>query len=66
MSNEEIRLGWERAKRMAERIISAYYTGAGIEQAKKDQRSLALWVGMAREHGYVYNGCYDELLGLKL
>ena len=66
MTNREIQLAWERAEAMAERILTAYFFKIGIEQAKKDQKSLAVWLGIVRDSGYVYNGCYDEYLLLKL
>ena len=66
MSNEEIALAWERAERMVARIWEAYVTGVGTEQAKKDQKSLALWLTMVRENNYVYNGMYDEYVTLKI
>lgn len=66
MTNIEITQAWERAERMAETIYTAYALGIGTEQAKKDQKSLAILVNMAKENGFVYNGCYDEILNLKL
>ena len=66
MSNKEIALAWERAADMAERIWLAYITGIGIEQARKDQQSLILWLGMVAEYGLVYNGSLDEYVTLKL
>lgn len=66
MSNEEIALAWERARRMAERIWEAYILGTGVEQARKDQKSLAVWIQSAQENGIVYNGCFDEVLALKV
>ena len=64
MTNEEIRLAWERAERMADRIWVAYVTGTGREQARKDQKNLAHWLGMVKEYGLVYNGIFDECLTL--
>lgn len=66
MSNYEIKLAWERAERQAERITAAYYTGVGVEQARKDQQNLRFWLQMVREYGLVYNGCYDEIVGWAL
>ena len=66
MSNEEIALAWERADRMVERIWCAYVTGIGVEQARNDQKSLALWLSIVRVNGYVYNGVYDEYVTLKI
>ena len=66
MSNEEIALAWERAERMAERIWEAHVLGIGVEQARKDQKSLALWLSVVRVNGYVYNGAYDEYVTLKI
>ena len=66
MTNREIALQWERAERMAVRIWEAYVLGVGVEQARKDQKSLAQWLEMVRTEGIVYNGCYDECLTLKL
>ena len=39
MNNYEIMLAWERANRMAERILEAYWFGRQIEQARKDQKA---------------------------
>lgn len=66
MTNIEITQAWDRAAKMAKTIYAAYALGIGIEQAKKDQKSLAILVNMAKENGFVYNGCYDEILNLKL
>ena len=66
MTNQEIALCWERAERMVARIWEAYILGTNVAQAKEDQKSLALWLNMVREYGYVYNGCYDEYVTLKL
>lgn len=66
MSSQEIALSWERAKRLAERIWEAYVTGIGVAQAKKDQKSLQVWVNLVRENGIIYNGCFDEYLELNL
>ncbi len=66
MSNHEITLCWERAERMVARIWEAYILGTNKAQAKEDQKSLALWLGMVREYGLVYNGAYDEYVTLKL
>ena len=48
MTNREIALCWERARQMAERIWEAYVTGIGVEQAKKDQKSLAVWLNIVK------------------
>lgn len=66
MSNEEIALAWERAEHMVERIWEAHVLGIGVEQARKDQKSLALWLSVVRENNYVYNGIYDEYVTLKI
>ena len=66
MTNQEIKLCWERAEQMAIRIWGAYVTCVGVEQAKKDQKSLALWLDMVKEYGLVYNGSLDEYVTLKL
>jgi hypothetical protein len=66
MNNQEIALCWERAKRMAERIWEAYIFGTNKEQAKADQKSLALWLDMVKEYGLIYNGSLDEYVTLKL
>lgn len=66
MTNKEISNAWERAERLAERIYSAYITGIGIEQAKKDQKSLTLWLQMVKEYGLIYNGNLDYFVELKL
>ena len=66
MSNKEIAQAWSRAERLAENIYLAYTTGIGLEQAKKDQQSLRLWLQMVKEYGLVYNGVYDEYVTLKL
>ena len=66
MTNEEITLAWERAARMAERIWEAYALGVGVEQARKDQKSLALWLDIVKENGYIYNGGYDEYVTLHI
>lgn len=66
MSNYEIQLAWERAERMVQRIFEAYVTGLGIKQAKRDQESLRAWLACVKENGFVYNGCYDEYLTMKL
>ena len=66
MTNQEIKLCWERAEQMAVRIWEAYVTGVGVEQATKDQKSLAVWLRSVRENNIVYNGCYDEYVTLKL
>lgn len=66
MTNQEIKLCWERAEQMAVRIWEAYVTGVGVEQAKKDQKNLAVWLRSVRENNIVYNGCYDEYVTLKL
>ena len=66
MNSKEIALAWAKAERLAERIWDAYITGVGVEQARKDQKSLALWLGMVREYGLVYNGSLDEYVALKL
>ena len=66
MTNQEIKNCWERAAQIATRIWEAYVTGAGVKQAKKDQKSLAVWLRLVRESNIVYNGCYDEYIALKL
>lgn len=66
MSNKEIAQAWERAWRLAENINTAYYTGIGLEQARKDQQSLRLWLQMVKEYGLVYNGALDEYATMKL
>jgi hypothetical protein len=66
MSNQEIALCWERAERMAARIWEAYIFGINLAQAREDQKSLALWLKMVKEYGYIYNGAYDEYVTLKL
>jgi hypothetical protein len=66
MNNQEIALCWERAERMAERIWEAYLFGTNKEQAKADQKSLALWLDMVKEYGLIYNGSLDEYVTLKL
>ena len=66
MTNREIADAWARAERMAERIYEAYITGIGTSQAIKDQKSLALWLNIARESGLVYNGYFDEYVTMKL
>ena len=66
MSNREIALAWERAKRLADNIWTAYITGVGIAQAKQDQKSLKVWLDLVRENGLVYNGSLDEFLKIKL
>lgn len=66
MNNREIALAWAKAERLVESIWSAYVTGVGVEQAKKDQKSLALWLDMVKEYGLVYNGSLDDYVTLKL
>ena len=66
MTNREIQVSWERAEAMVERIWEAYVTGIGVEQAKRDQKSLDKWLGIVRENGYRYNGKYDAYVTLKL
>ena len=66
MSNQEIKLCWERAERMVTRIWEAYILGTNLAQAREDQKSLALWLNMVKEYGLVYNGAYDEYVTLKL
>ena len=66
MTNREIAQSWERAEKMAERIYGAYITGIGTTQAIKDQKSLAIWLNIARESGLVYNGSLDEYITMKL
>jgi hypothetical protein len=51
---------------MVERIWEAHVLGVGVERARKDQKSLALWLKMVKEYGYIYNGAYDEYVTLKL
>ena len=64
--NKQIAQQWARAKRLAEQIYDAYYLGIGVEQARKNQQSLKVWLGIVAENGYVYNGCYDEVVNLRL
>ena len=66
MNNKEIALAWEKAYRLAENIYSAYITHIGIEQAKKDQQSLRLWLQMVNEYGLIYNGNLDFYAQLEL
>lgn len=66
MTNKEIADAWKKAGEMAERIYAAYITGVGVKQAKKDQQSLKLWLGMVKEYGLVYNGSLDEYANMKL
>lgn len=66
MTNKEIADGWARAERLVESIWSAYVTGVSIEQAKKDQISLIIWLGIVKEARLVYNGCYDDFVTLRL
>ena len=62
MTNKEIARAWERAEEMAIRIQRYIWLGDGKEQARKDQKSLKVWLGIVKESGIVYNGCYDELV----
>lgn len=66
MSNHEIALAWERANRMAIRIQEAYWFGHQVEQARKDQKSLKLWLDIVKENGYCYNGSLDEYVTMKI
>ena len=65
LTAKEIAQAWERADRMVERIYTAYTLGIGVEQARKDQKSLKVWLDSVRENGLVYNGAYDEFVELK-
>lgn len=65
MTTEEVARGWKRAEMLAERIWEAYVYEVGVEQAKKDQKTLKVWLDLMREFGYVYNGRYDEYVALK-
>lgn len=62
MTNQEIARAWARAEEMAVRIQRCLWTGQGRSQAIKDQKSLKVWLGIVKESGIVYNGCYDELV----
>ena len=66
MNKQEIALAWEKANCLAENIYSAYVTHIGLEQARKDQKSLRLWLQMVKEYGLVYNGSLDFYAELKL
>lgn len=66
MNNSEVKAAWERAEEYAEMIWSAYYLGIGVANAKKKQLSLKQWVEFMKSNGYVYNGCYDEVISLQL
>ena len=66
MNNQEIALAWKKANRLAENIYAAYVTHIGLEQARKDQKSLRLWLQMVKEYGLVYNGSLDFYAELKL
>lgn len=66
MDNNEVKIAWERAEKYAEIILSAYYLGIGILNAKKKQLLLKQWVEFMKSNNYVYNGCYDEIIALQL
>lgn len=66
MTNIEIKEAWAKAEQMAIRIWEVYVTGIGVEQARKDQKSLKVWIDLVRENKIVYNGCYDEYITLKI
>ena len=66
MTVKEIKEGWERAERYAQAILEAYYLGFDVEGAKRKQKSLAVWINLIKEGGYVYNGSFDEYLTLTL
>lgn len=66
MTNKEIARAWARAEEMATRIQRYIWTGEGKEQAIKDQKSLKVWLNIAKESGFVYNGCYDEYVEREL
>ena len=66
MTSREIATAWALAERKAEMIWEAYVSGVGIEQARKAQQDLRLWLDMVKEYGLVYNGNLDEYVTLKL
>lgn len=66
MTNREIANAWALAERKAEIIWEAYVSGVGIDQARKAQQDLRLWLDMVKEYGLVYNGGLDEYAMLKL
>lgn len=66
MTTKEIKDSWERAERYAQAILEAKYLGVDVEGAKRKQKSLAVWLKLARESGIVYNGSLDEYLTIKL
>ena len=66
MNTREIKESWERAERYAEAILEAKWLGIDIEGAKRKQKSLAVWINLVRENGYVYNGNLDEYLTIEL
>jgi hypothetical protein len=66
MTNKEIAQGWERANRLVQTILEAHYLGINKEQARNNQKSLAIWIGLIKENGYIYNGAYDEYLTMKI
>lgn len=66
MTNREIALAWEQVYEMAQRILRGYYFGENLLQARKDQKSLEVWLNLVKMDNLVYNGRYDYLLKLKL
>ena len=66
MSAREIKECWERAERYAEAILEAKWLGIDVEGAKRKQKSLAVWINLVRENGYIYNGNLDEYLTIQL
>lgn len=66
MTTKEVKEGWERAERYAQAILEAKYLGFDVEGAKRKQKSLAVWISLIKEGGYVYNGNLDEYLTIVL
>lgn len=66
MTNLEIQKGWERAERLAIQIWEAYVTGIAVENARKAQKTLKVWLDLVRENGYIYNGSLDKYVVLRL
>lgn len=66
MTTKEVKEGWERADRYVQAILEAKYLGFDVEGAKIKQKSLAVWINLIREGGYVYNGSLDEYLTITL
>jgi hypothetical protein len=66
MTIKEVKEGWERAERYAQAILEAKYLGFDVEGAKRKQKSLAVWISIIKEGGYVYNGSLDEYLTIVL